>query len=57
VEAIVVDDFTSIDDVLERTPKILIDGQLAAPGSHVLLTTGTTFGISGTTNTIMVLHI
>jgi len=57
VVPLIIDSFTSIDDLLERTPKILVETKYATEGSHILLTTGTTFGISGSTNTVIVLRV
>lgn len=57
VESLVVDAFTSLDDVLARVPVLLRRGQGIPEGSRVLLTTGTKFGSSGATNTIMMLQV
>ncbi|MEX0909794.1 MAG: pyruvate kinase [Candidatus Paceibacterota bacterium] len=57
VEPVIVRSFVSLDDVLKRTPQVLMDAGCAEPGSQVLLTTGTSFGSSGSTNTVIVLRI
>ncbi|MEX0933415.1 MAG: pyruvate kinase [Candidatus Paceibacterota bacterium] len=57
VEPLIIENFTSLDDLLERTPKILVESGYATEGSHILLTTGTTFGVSGSTNTVIVLRV
>lgn len=57
VEPVIITNFTSLDDLLERTPKILVETGHAEEGSQILLTTGTTFGVSGSTNTVIVLRV
>jgi pyruvate kinase len=57
VESVIVRHFVSLDDVLMRIPHVLVEAGCAQPGSQVLLTTGTTFGSPGSTNTVIALRI